>query len=77
MIKAVGKKDTQLVEEKYALKGLYTGERLLRPARNSCSPPLGKAVWREAPEKRCFQKHSRNKAKRLQGSYARPSHYRL
>ena len=28
MIKAVGKKDTQLVEEKYALKGLYPGERL-------------------------------------------------
>ena len=54
MIKAVGKKDTQLVEEKYALKGLYTGERLLRPARNSCSPPLGKAVRREAPEKTFF-----------------------
>ena len=48
------KGNTQMVEEKYALKGLYPGERLSTAGKKLFSPPLGKAVWREAPEKRCF-----------------------
>ena len=47
----VRKGKTQMVEEEYALKGFYPGERLTTAGKNSCSPPLGK---REAPEKRCF-----------------------
>ena len=46
--------DTQMVEEEYVSKDLYPGERLTTAGKNSCSPPLGEAVWREAPEKRCF-----------------------
>ena len=58
MIKAVGKKDTQLVEEKYALKGLYPGERLSTAGKKFLFSATGQSCLEGSPRKEMFLKNT-------------------